>query len=749
MSEWVSQDEILEHLGYKILIAGLSEAGKTAVKRIFFLKQRTEDVDSLSATLNYERLSITINDLPITIVDLGGQKIFLQRFLSSFSPFIFSSVHNFIFLIDVSNKTSRNNSIEYFKACLEKLENFSPNTEVFVFLHKNDLIVNSPNYESIHEQLKEQFQIESEKKIRFFRTTIYKPESIINAFGRIFELTMPTIAESEFVDRRTIGEIEEFHKMEMTLRQPTTIAEEMDKVKLEKKAEIQNKIAGDPVILDRLKSLMREAVKTNVQTGKRVYSGISDESVVFGKAASEESSAKPDLVRIGKTEPSHIISKMEIIQPIEKQTIEVSDNSKAKEEPTLKEIIPDKEGIDEESQVSHLIDFYQIDHDKAVEIRDSGYSSLFEMAVTSGIPVPLVIDVILKYIPFIEKSQGPRKFKKLNKDKLKDLLFVYLKGVLKEEDIVKCLVIMTEKEKMSVEEIVQKYFAPDKPKVIKRKKEGKIKKPLISELDLAVEAETADGIINIPNAPGIGFKIGLVEPDNINAQILFYLQGSMGHKELIGKSIVSTSISPEELLYLLGFELNLGDLGYFEDGISAMNFAALIIFHTLRKMKDSNVVSTSDLSKHITRIEKSKYLTEMIDYIFPMEIEADGEFLLIPDSENVGFLVERGKKGIIISFTQRGFPIGHVNVTEYIQLPQLRRLIKEALPLPIESDGAIDFSSRIILAIIENIKMTGKTGLRSPSSEITFKTHERPELEKEDKKTSDQLKKYIALLEKD
>ena len=80
MSEWVTTSEVSSRLGHKILIAGLSEAGKTAVKRIFFLKHRTEDVDSLSATLNYERLSITIEDTPITIVDLGGQKIFLKRF---------------------------------------------------------------------------------------------------------------------------------------------------------------------------------------------------------------------------------------------------------------------------------------------------------------------------------------------------------------------------------------------------------------------------------------------------------------------------------------------------------------------------------------------------------------------------------------------------------------------------------------------------------------------------------------------
>ena len=74
MSRWVSESEISQQLGYKILIAGLSEAGKTAVKRIFFLKQQTEDVSQLSATINYERLSLTVNDIPVSIVDLGGQE---------------------------------------------------------------------------------------------------------------------------------------------------------------------------------------------------------------------------------------------------------------------------------------------------------------------------------------------------------------------------------------------------------------------------------------------------------------------------------------------------------------------------------------------------------------------------------------------------------------------------------------------------------------------------------------------------
>ena len=99
ISGWISESELSSRLGYKILIAGLSEAGKTAVKRIFFLRKRTEDVDSLSATINYERMAVSISNVPITIVDLGGQRVFIKRFLSNFSPFIFNFLKKIRYLI--------------------------------------------------------------------------------------------------------------------------------------------------------------------------------------------------------------------------------------------------------------------------------------------------------------------------------------------------------------------------------------------------------------------------------------------------------------------------------------------------------------------------------------------------------------------------------------------------------------------------------------------------------------------------
>ena len=125
MSKWISAQDLEATMGQKILIAGLQEAGKTAIKRIFFLRQQAIDVGGLKATIDYERLAVRINNVPITVVDLGGQRIFIRRFLSSFSPFIFNSVKVFIFVIDVSMKSTRNNAVQYFISAVEKLKEFS------------------------------------------------------------------------------------------------------------------------------------------------------------------------------------------------------------------------------------------------------------------------------------------------------------------------------------------------------------------------------------------------------------------------------------------------------------------------------------------------------------------------------------------------------------------------------------------------------------------------------------------------
>lgn len=735
MSEWVSDTELTAKLGYKILIAGLSEAGKTAVKRIFFLKQRTEDVDSLSATINYERMSVTIRDTPITIVDLGGQKIFLKRFLSGFSPFVFSSVKVLIFLIDVANKTSRNNAIQYFSACLERIATYSSDAEIFVFLHKNDLVIDSPNYESIHEQLKEQFQLEHPKEpLRFFRTTIYRPESVIDAFGRIIELVIPEIAKSEFVEEREIGEIEEFHETGMTLLKPSAV------VSNRSVEPVTPKFAGDPAILSKLQHLMHSAVK--------IHDDASSQGAFFlSSAAEEETTSETILIPVEVSQqpsPELLVQEMANVELESPSTPTVTKKPVTPIE-TEEELVVKRESVQVNPRISQFVEFFRLEADKATEIVETGYDRLFEMAAKIGVEIPLLIDIFLKYLPFIQKSQGEEKFQNITEDRLLQLFGAYLKAKLKEEDIVKCLVFIAERPEMHVEEIVHTYLLPEKKKKKKKKvikEEEKIikaKPAEVAQVDIPIETESIEGIITIPNVEGLGFKIDLVD-DGLNANISFHLLGPIGQKELIGNSKVASKITLDEIRYLLAYELNLSNMGFFEDGIGSMFFTAKIIHESIRQLQRNTLKSTKDVATKKVRKEKG-YLTETIEFIIPIEIEVDGKYLMLPESEQLAFTIDKAKRGFILSFVQRGFPIGQVHVIESIAISQLRGLLKEAMQLPIESEGAVDFASRVILATIKNLVESEAEGI---------KPKELPKHEpKEEDRTSEKLKEYLALLEAD
>ena len=63
---------------------------------------------------------------------------------------------------------------------------------------------------SIKNQLKEEFQLETNRPLKFFTTSIFEPSTVINTFGRIFELSIPSAARSKLVEGRDIGEGEEY-----------------------------------------------------------------------------------------------------------------------------------------------------------------------------------------------------------------------------------------------------------------------------------------------------------------------------------------------------------------------------------------------------------------------------------------------------------------------------------------------------------------------------------------------------------
>ncbi len=607
-SGWVDKRELSSHMGYKILLAGLSEAGKTSIKRIFFYKHQTTDVENLPATIDYERKSMSISNTLVTIVDLGGQQVFIKRFLDKISPFIFSSVHILIFVIDVAARSTRNDAIKYFRSCVELLQQYSPNARLFVFLHKNDLVRLSPNYESIHEQLKEQFQLQSPQKLAFLRTTIYDPKTIVDSFGRVFELAIPQIGQSEYVDGRIIGEIEEYASKfaaveiqgDLCRKCGLTLSETEDGLvcnfcgyvsPVERISETATDAVSpeqDPVTVDELETLLHELIVSEEAAEETTNTPSPVSTPPVATARNNEKTVNlenlenqlQDLIIKKTTEPSpanlsastnNSVSPYPTTQPSAELKREEKIIMPRNATPSNSTVVHAEE-LDEQGKISFLTSFYGLEGKEAEQLVKSGYREIFETAAKAGIPIDLLLNVFLKYLPYLEK-QG-LSIKGLE-TKLIEVLFAHLSGFVKKEEIFQCLIFAIKFPDMSIEAIVREWLAKLREEIVKTKdRSAKKAKEVVPSVQTESKELEAD-ILPLSNREPIGFTIERV---NNNCQLTFYY-----NKQRIGCNLVSQTISINELKYLLIFESELPLKENYKEFAEA---AAPIILNSLEKLFD-------------------------------------------------------------------------------------------------------------------------------------------------------------------
>lgn len=185
----------------KIILLGLSQAGKTSIRDVVFGGKAPEETENYSATLNYERQIEQVADEPVTVMDLGGQEVFLKRFLSSMSSFIFSNVAVLVFICDISTSDKFPASLKAFGEGVARLEEMSDvQPAVYILLHKTDLLPDLTQRAERMEFLMEMFQdAVATKNITFLQTSIYD-NSIHEAFKRITAEASEIIPEAESIE---------------------------------------------------------------------------------------------------------------------------------------------------------------------------------------------------------------------------------------------------------------------------------------------------------------------------------------------------------------------------------------------------------------------------------------------------------------------------------------------------------------------------------------------------------------------
>ena len=186
----------------KIILLGLSQAGKTSIRDVVFGGKAPEETADYAATLNYERQVEQVADEPITVMDLGGQEVFLKRFLSSMSSFIFSNVAVLVYICDISTPDKFPASLKAFAEGTNRLEEMSDvQPAVYILLHKTDLMPDLTQRAERMEFLMEMFQSAViTKNITFLQTSIYD-NSIHEAFKRITAEASEIIPEAAEVEK--------------------------------------------------------------------------------------------------------------------------------------------------------------------------------------------------------------------------------------------------------------------------------------------------------------------------------------------------------------------------------------------------------------------------------------------------------------------------------------------------------------------------------------------------------------------
>ncbi|MHA2366172.1 MAG: ADP-ribosylation factor-like protein [Candidatus Hodarchaeales archaeon] len=660
MYSWINIYDVDTTLGQKVLIAGLQEAGKTAIKRIFFLRQRAVDVDNLKATIDYERMAVKISGVPITVVDLGGQRIFIKRFLSSFGPFIFNNVKIFIFVIDVSVKSTRNNSIQYFSNCVQRLQEYSKDVGIYVFLHKNDLVKQLPNYESIHEQLKEQFQYECPNKIRFFRTTIFEHLSVINAFGRIFELSIPSIAKSKFVDNQIIGKGEEYADKfavldskgelcpnckinlfdteeglrcnicdyfldikKVEIHESTQETQELSVKSLENQlnkiiipeTKTVNETQFDEekvVSMDTLQNQLDSIIKNDQDTADSLQSDadidIYDELTLNAFLPDNKSKLinqkdkKPIHIEEKEIEdPETITEELDLVEKGELNDVsEILDAVKVKaiESGVIKEEELKPVDVRDEQQ-TELKPMHEFSAEEIQKIEEMNLKDIVKLILDTGISVGLIRIVVFNFMKDIELSKIH-----LVKNKLLEITSAYVNGLIKEEEIINILNIANELPYLTFEELIWSNY----PKVISQNIKKKEKE------DLSKKSLKEDLLVLSPSE-NIGVQILIHE---YQFELIFY----QGEKK-IDQKFLSFDIKETDLKYLFVFELDLpikGDLKQFTQE------STKLIMGYLKNLKTDQIVESK--TKVIVKIETE--LTKLIETedIFYKIIIEDSSFNL-------------------------------------------------------------------------------------------------------------------------
>lgn len=167
---------------FKVLLAGLDEAGKTSILLSMAGKY---DPSVIKPTLGAERSEINIFGFPIYRWDLGGQEKYREDYLHKRSR-ILDDTDLLFYVIDINNKERFKESLTYYIDILHYFHEIGLMPLIIILLHKADPeSLRNPEAQESIKYLIDLFNEASEEfEIEYFVTSIFNRKSLTDAFSK-------------------------------------------------------------------------------------------------------------------------------------------------------------------------------------------------------------------------------------------------------------------------------------------------------------------------------------------------------------------------------------------------------------------------------------------------------------------------------------------------------------------------------------------------------------------------------------
>ena len=158
-----------------ICVMGCSGVGKTSIRAIIFGSWTPAKTKYFEPTLEIATSDINFFGITVTIKDCGGQNDLIPEYFNQKQKEVFSNLEIFVFVIEAEKRTeeAEKNELDYYKNCIEKVNEYSPNAKVFVLINKMDLIHNTRKEQVLQKRKKEFLNVSENLNVEFFPTNIW------------------------------------------------------------------------------------------------------------------------------------------------------------------------------------------------------------------------------------------------------------------------------------------------------------------------------------------------------------------------------------------------------------------------------------------------------------------------------------------------------------------------------------------------------------------------------------------------